>query len=107
MPSSPSRALSAIASHLRGGADADGSKVCSAPAAASGSAPTAFFAGGIGLGCGALGRTDVDALSSVAGAWEAGTRYYDTAPWYGKGLSEQRLGLGLVSAAALPFARAF
>ena len=47
-----------------------------------------------------------DALSSVAGAWEAGTRYYDTAPWYGKGLSEQRLGLGLVSAAALPFARA-
>ena len=37
----------------------------------------------------------MDALSSVAGAWEAGTRYYDTAPWYGKGLSEQRLGLGL------------
>ena len=30
--------------------DTDGSKVCSAPAATSGSAPTPFFAGGIGLG---------------------------------------------------------
>ena len=25
-------------------------------------------------------------------AWELGIRYYDTAPWYGHGLSEHRLG---------------
>jgi D-threo-aldose 1-dehydrogenase len=25
-------------------------------------------------------------------AWAAGVRYYDTAPWYGRGLSEHRLG---------------
>ena len=25
-------------------------------------------------------------------AWELGVRYYDTAPWYGHGLSEHRLG---------------
>ena len=25
-------------------------------------------------------------------AWELGIRYYDTAPWYGPGLSEHRLG---------------
>ena len=49
----------------------------------------------LGLGCGLLGATDADSLESVAGAWSAGTRYFDTAPWYGKGLSEQRLGLAL------------
>jgi hypothetical protein len=51
----------------------------------------------LGLGCGLLGATDADALVAVAGAWDAGTRYFDTAPWYGKGLSEQRLGLALHS----------
>ena len=25
-------------------------------------------------------------------AWDAGVRYFDTAPWYGRGLSEHRLG---------------
>jgi D-threo-aldose 1-dehydrogenase len=33
---------------------------------------------------------DVAALGSVDAAWESGTRYFDTAPWYGKGLSEHR-----------------
>ena len=28
----------------------------------------------------------------MAAAWEHGIRYYDTAPWYGRGLSEHRLG---------------
>jgi len=32
------------------------------------------------------------ALGAVAAAWEAGVRYFDTAPRYGTGLSEQRLG---------------
>ena len=38
---------------------------------------------------------DAQALDAVDAAWDAGTRYYDTAPWYGKGLSEQRMGLAL------------
>ena len=25
-------------------------------------------------------------------AWDAGVRYFDTAPWYGMGLSEHRVG---------------
>ena len=28
-------------------------------------------------------------------AWDAGIRYFDTAPWYGRGLSELRIGSGL------------
>jgi D-threo-aldose 1-dehydrogenase len=28
----------------------------------------------------------------VAAAWEAGVRYFDTAPFYGLGLAERRLG---------------
>lgn len=30
--------------------------------------------------------------ATLAAAWEAGVRFYDTAPWYGRGLSEHRLG---------------
>lgn len=32
-------------------------------------------------------------------AWEVGIRYYDTSPWYGLGLSEQRLGYFLADPA--------
>ncbi|WGF86504.1 aldo/keto reductase [Marinivivus vitaminiproducens] len=35
---------------------------------------------------------DEDARGAVAAAWEAGIRYYDTAPLYGYGLSEHRFG---------------
>ncbi|MDD9985781.1 MAG: aldo/keto reductase [Spirochaetaceae bacterium] len=38
---------------------------------------------------------DKAAAGAVAAAWEAGLRYFDTAPRYGKGLSEQRLGEAL------------
>lgn len=37
----------------------------------------------------------VDEATSQAtlnAAWDSGIRYYDTAPWYGRGLSEHRLG---------------
>ncbi len=37
----------------------------------------------------------VDEATSQAtlnAAWDAGVRYFDTAPWYGRGLSEHRLG---------------
>ncbi len=30
--------------------------------------------------------------ATLTAAWEGGVRYYDTAPWYGRGLAEHRLG---------------
>jgi D-threo-aldose 1-dehydrogenase len=30
--------------------------------------------------------------ATLEGAWDVGVRFYDTAPWYGRGLSEHRLG---------------
>ncbi|MEQ1899198.1 MAG: aldo/keto reductase [Devosia sp.] len=39
------------------------------------------------------GRVDeADSRATLDTAWDAGVRYYDTAPWYGRGLSEHRLG---------------
>jgi D-threo-aldose 1-dehydrogenase len=35
------------------------------------------------------------AVNTVRAAWDAGIRYFDTAPWYGRGLSELRIGSGL------------
>jgi D-threo-aldose 1-dehydrogenase len=54
----------------------------------------------LGLGCAQLGNlyramTDETAAAIVDAAWDAGIRYYDTAPHYGLGLSEQRLGAAL------------
>ena len=39
--------------------------------------------------------SDAEAEQAVAAAWAAGIRYFDTAPHYGLGLSERRLGLAL------------
>ncbi len=39
--------------------------------------------------------SDHDAWASVAQAWDSGIRYFDTAPHYGLGLSERRLGAAL------------
>jgi D-threo-aldose 1-dehydrogenase len=39
--------------------------------------------------------TDADARGAVDAAWDAGLRYFDTAPHYGLGLSERRLGAAL------------
>jgi D-threo-aldose 1-dehydrogenase len=52
------------------------------------------------LGCAQLGNLyraveDDDARAAVDAAWEGGVRYYDTAPHYGLGLSERRLGAAL------------
>lgn len=54
----------------------------------------------LGLGCAQLGNlyhaiTDERATATVAAAWDAGIRYFDTAPHYGLGLSERRLGAAL------------
>lgn len=35
---------------------------------------------------------EADSRATLDAAWDAGIRYYDTAPWYGRGLSEHRLG---------------
>jgi D-threo-aldose 1-dehydrogenase len=55
----------------------------------------------ISLGCAQLGNlyqaiTDDQARDTVDRAWELGVRYFDTAPHYGLGLSERRLGNALV-----------
>jgi D-threo-aldose 1-dehydrogenase len=52
----------------------------------------------LGFGAAPIGSPEVSneaSLATVAGAWEAGVRFYDTAPWYGIGRSEHRLGLAL------------
>lgn len=36
-----------------------------------------------------------DATATIDAAWDAGIRYFDTAPHYGLGLSERRLGAAL------------
>ncbi|MGE7204063.1 aldo/keto reductase [Sphingomonas sp. NPDC019816] len=51
----------------------------------------------LGFGAASLGNAgraiaDDVARDAVAAAWAAGIRYFDTAPFYGRGLSERRLG---------------
>lgn len=41
--------------------------------------------------------SDEDAAAAVAQAWSLGIRYFDTAPHYGLGLSERRLGAALAA----------
>lgn len=35
---------------------------------------------------------EAESRATLEAAWAAGVRYYDTAPWYGRGLAEHRLG---------------
>ncbi|MHA7270706.1 aldo/keto reductase [Arthrobacter sp. HLT1-20] len=54
----------------------------------------------LGFGAAGLGNlqtsiTDADAAQAVEQAWTEGIRYFDTAPHYGLGLSERRLGAAL------------
>jgi D-threo-aldose 1-dehydrogenase len=56
--------------------------------------------GPLGFGAGPLGNMyrnipDDEAIATVETAWQLGTRYFDTAPLYGAGLSEIRLGKAL------------
>lgn len=53
--------------------------------------------GKLGMGGAPLGNllteiSDEDATGAVRAAWEAGIRHFDTAPHYGAGLSEHRMG---------------
>ena len=57
----------------------------------------ALLTGPLGFGAAPLGNMfrnipDAEASATVEAAWEQGTRYFDTAPFYGAGLSEARLG---------------
>ena len=50
-----------------------------------------------GFGAAHLGElyymvNEADSHATLEAAWNAGVRYFDTAPWYGRGLSEHRLG---------------
>ncbi|MCB2175333.1 MAG: aldo/keto reductase [Actinomycetales bacterium] len=54
----------------------------------------------VGFGASVIGNlhravSDEDAARAVEHAWERGVRYFDTAPHYGLGLSERRLGRAL------------
>ncbi len=54
----------------------------------------------LGFGGASIGELFVpvkehDALATIDAAWDSGIRYFDTAPWYGRGLSELRTGSGL------------
>jgi D-threo-aldose 1-dehydrogenase len=48
--------------------------------------------GGAPIGNLGTSVTDADAQAALQAAWDAGIRYFDTAPWYGLGLSEHRVG---------------
>ena len=56
----------------------------------------------LSLGCAQLGNlyrevSDEEARATVDAAWNLGVRYLDTAPHYGLGLSERRLGAALAA----------
>ncbi len=58
--------------------------------------------GRLGYGAANVGNlyramTDEEARAVLDAAWESGVRYYDTAPHYGLGLSERRLGAFLAT----------
>ena len=54
----------------------------------------------LGLGGASYGElfhrvSEQEAFGAIQAAWDGGVRYFDTAPWYGRGLSELRTGAGL------------
>ena len=51
----------------------------------------------VGYGSAHLGElyaavSEADSRATLEAAWDGGIRFYDTAPWYGRGLAEHRLG---------------
>jgi D-threo-aldose 1-dehydrogenase len=51
----------------------------------------------IGFGSAHIGELyrrvpEEDSRATLSAAWDQGIRYFDTAPWYGRGLAEHRLG---------------
>jgi D-threo-aldose 1-dehydrogenase len=60
--------------------------------ALAGSAVTELGFGGASVGNLYQATTDEVSAAALEAAWDGGVRYYDTAPHYGLGLSERRLG---------------
>src|SRR5215831_19403899 len=59
-----------------------------------------LLSGPLGFGAAPLGNMfrnipEEDAAATVDAAWQQGARYFDTAPLYGAGMSELRLGKAL------------
>ena len=53
----------------------------------------------LGFGGAPLGElyvkiSEADSMATMGAAWDGGIRYFDTAPWYGRGLSEHRTPRG-------------
>ena len=65
------------------------------PLGRTGVRPTQMGFGGASIGELFVRVPEEEALACVRAAWDAGIRYFDTAPWYGRGLSELRTGAGL------------
>lgn len=64
--------------------------------------PPSDVLAGVGFGGAPLGNLfapipEADAVGTVTTAYDAGIRYFDTAPLYGRGLSERRIGRALRS----------
>ncbi len=84
-----------------GGPSSPGSTVESSPTIATRTAGAARLQlSELSLGCAQLGNlykaiSDEQAHATVDAAWKQGVRYFDTAPHYGLGLSERRLGAAL------------
>src|SRR5215470_6281543 len=62
----------------------------------------ALLNGPLGFGAAPLGNMfrnipDEEAAATVEAAWKQGIRYFDTAPFYGAGLAEIRLGKALAN----------
>lgn len=58
---------------------------------------TALELPALGFGSAHLGEMytlvdEAESRATLEAAWAAGVRFYDTAPWYGRGLSEHRVG---------------
>src|SRR5216683_57751 len=58
---------------------------------------TSIEVGVLGFGGATIGGigtqvTEAQAHATLDAAWDAGLRYFDTAPWYGRGVSELRIG---------------
>jgi D-threo-aldose 1-dehydrogenase len=65
---------------------------------------TGVFVSETGFGCAPIGNlfrevSDAQSRQVLQAAWDAGIRYFDTAPHYGRGLSEIRLGQFLTNQA--------
>lgn len=53
--------------------------------------PYRFGLGGVAIGTGFAPVSGEQSDAVMRAAWQAGTRYFDTSPWYGLGLSERRM----------------